>query len=97
MLSAGGKGYTAILIHTKTVCYTEAVKAKFHYAVWSETGSKMVADLQLMLDDRPNFCSLQVYDQLQTCLRPDSVMEFGFEPVCDQIRRFELSQHVEIA
>ena len=27
--------------------------------------------------DRPNFCSLQVCDQLRTSLRPDSVMEFG--------------------
>jgi len=23
-----------------------AVKAKFHYAIWSQTGSKLVADLQ---------------------------------------------------
>jgi len=53
------------------------VKAKFHYAIWSHTGSKLVADLQLALDDRPNFCSLQVCDQLRTGLRPDSVMEFG--------------------
>jgi len=30
------------------------------------------------LDDRPNSSSLQVCDQLQTCLRPNSVMEFGF-------------------
>jgi len=30
------------------------------------------------LDDRPNSSSLQVCDQLRTCLRPDSVMEFGF-------------------
>jgi len=29
------------------------------------------------LDDRPNFSSLQVCDQLRTCLRPDSVVEFG--------------------
>jgi len=66
-----------------SVCF---VKAKFHYASWSQTGSKLVADLQLVLDDRRNFCSLQVCDQLRTCLRPDSVMEFGFEPVCDQVR-----------
>ena len=62
------------------------VKAKFHYAIWSQTGLKLVADLQLVLDDRPNFCSLQVCDQLRTCLRPDSIMEFDFEPVCDQVR-----------
>ena len=56
---------------------TLLVKAKFYYAIWSQIGSKLVADLQLVLDDRPNFCSLQVCNQLQTCLRPDSVMEFG--------------------
>ena len=31
------------------------VKAKLHYAIWSQTGSKLVANLQLVLDDRPNF------------------------------------------
>jgi len=53
-------------------------KAKFHYAIWLQTGLKLVADLQLVLDDRPNFCSLQAYDQLRTCLRLGRVMEFGF-------------------
>jgi len=61
------------------------VKAKFHYAIWSQTGSKLVADLQLVPDDRPNFCSLQVCDQLRTCLRPDSVMEFGLYGACDGV------------
>jgi len=56
-----------------------------------ESGSKLVADrfeagrgragwcyfAASKLDDRPNFSSLQVCDQLRTCLRPDSVMEFG--------------------
>jgi len=61
-------------------------KAKLYYAIWSQAGSKLVAYLQVMLDDRPNFWSLQVCDQLRTCLRPDSVMEFGFESRCDQVR-----------
>jgi len=48
---------------------------------WSQTGPKLVADLLAragsMLDDWPNSSSLQICDQLRTCLRPDSVMEFG--------------------
>jgi len=51
------------------------VKAKFHYAIWSQTCPKLVADLQLVLDERPNFCSL----------RPDSVMELGF--YCTDVHR----------
>jgi len=43
-----------------------SVNAKFHCAIWSQTGSKLVAVLQLVLDDRPNFCSLHVCDQLRT-------------------------------
>ena len=27
-------------------CYTKNLKATFHYAIWSQTGSKLVADLQ---------------------------------------------------
>jgi len=63
-------------------------EAKFHCAIWSQTGPRLVADLLARvsslelatseLDDRPNSSSLQVCDQLRTCLRPDSVMEFGF-------------------
>jgi len=45
----------------------------------SQASSKLVADLQLVLDDRPNFCSLHVCEQLRTCLRPDNVMEFGLK------------------
>jgi len=49
-------------------------------------GSKLVADrseasrrpASSCLDDRPNFSSLQVCDQLRTRLLADSVMEFGF-------------------
>ena len=40
----------------------------------------------IKLHDRPNFSSLQVCDQLRTSFEPDSVMEFGFEPVCNQLR-----------
>ena len=50
----------------KKLTHQTKLKAKFHYAIWSQTGSKLVADLQLVLDDRPNFCSLQVCDQLRT-------------------------------
>ena len=38
------------------------LKAKFHYAIWSQTGSKLLADLLSHAGDRPNFCSLQVCD-----------------------------------
>jgi len=57
----------------RTDCYSRptrapsscSFKAKFHYAIWSQTGSKLVADLQLVLDDWPNFCSLQLCDQIR--------------------------------
>jgi len=42
---------------------------------WSQTGSMLVADLPARaseLDDRPNSSSLQVCNQLRTCLRPAS-------------------------
>jgi len=64
-----------------TFCGYCLLKAKFHYAIWSQTGPRLVADLLARaseLDDTPNSSSLQVCDQLRTCLRPDSVMEFGF-------------------
>jgi len=77
--------------------WIRSIKAKFHYAIWSQTRSKLVSDLQLVLDDRPNFCSLHVCDQLRTCLRSDSVMEFGFEPVCDQVRAGSRYLDVKIA
>jgi len=57
------------------------IKAKFHYAIWSQTASKLVrGQLRTLLRSASN--------QIRTCLRPDSVglMEFGFEPVCDQVR-----------
>jgi len=56
------------------------LKTKFHYAIWSQTGSKLVADLQLVLDigQISARCRSALYDKLRTCLRPDSVMEFGF-------------------
>ena len=65
---------------------------------WFEAGRAPVADLLARasslvlvrcyskLDDKPNFSSLQVCDQLRTSFEPDSVMEFGFESVCDQLR-----------
>jgi len=61
------------------------LKAKFHYAIWSQTGSKLVADCS-ELKFGLSFSSLaasyheraglwHVRDQLRTCLRvrPDSV------------------------
>jgi len=72
--------YLPTYLYRPTCVYINCtVKAKFHYAIWSQTGSKLVADLQLVPHDRQNFCSLQVCDQLRTYLRPDSVMEFGFK------------------
>jgi len=47
----------------------------------SEAGRRRASSCSLAaneLDDRPNSSSLQVCDQLRTCLRSDSVMEFGF-------------------
>jgi len=41
------------------------LKAKFHQAIWSQTGPRLVADLLARassLDDRPNSSSLQVCD-----------------------------------
>ena len=55
-----------------------SVVAKFHYAVWSQTGLKLVTDLQRAEIWPIIYYELQVCDQLRTCLRPDSVMEFGF-------------------
>ena len=46
----------------------------------SEAGRRHVPNLLACaseLDDMPNSNSLHVCDQLRTCLRPDSVMEFG--------------------
>ena len=48
---------------------------------WSQTCRRPASSCSLAaseLDDKPNSSSLQVCDQLRTCLRPDSVMEFGF-------------------
>ena len=47
-----------------------SIKAKFHYANWFE-GSKQVRSW---------------FEAGSKCFEPDSVMEFGFEPVCDQLR-----------
>ena len=72
--------------------FINCLKVKFHYAIWFEAGSKLVADrfeagrgpassclfAASKLDDSPNFSSLQVCDQLRTSFEPDSVMEFSF-------------------
>ena len=63
------------------------LKAKFHslrylVADRSEAGRRPVRSCKLAaseLDDRPNFRPVQVCGQLRTCLRPDSVMEFGLD------------------
>ena len=80
----------------------EAIRAKFYYAIWSQTGPKLVADLQragiwhiislasseLARASRSATSLEPVCDQLWTCLRPASNMS---------TTRFELSRHVEIA
>ena len=46
---------------------------------WSRTCRRpAIGRVSSLLDDRSNFSSLQVCDQLRTCLRPDNVVEFGF-------------------
>jgi len=45
------------------------LKAKFHFAVWSQTGPKLVADLQ-RAGIWPIITSWQVCDQPRTWLRP---------------------------
>ena len=42
---------TCFTAHAGDVCYlvgwiADLVKAKLHYAIWSQTGSKLIADLQ---------------------------------------------------
>jgi len=49
------------------------VKATFHYAIWIESASKLVAD-------RFETGSKLVADQLRASFEPASVMEFGFKP-----------------
>jgi len=44
------------------------LKADFHYAIWSQTGSKLDADLQRAKIWPIILHELQVYDQLRTCL-----------------------------
>ena len=50
-----------------------------HYAIWGEAGSKLVADRFETGRRPPSNLSA-------TSFEPDSVMEFCFEPVCDQLR-----------
>jgi len=35
-----------VQVRTLSGVYYASVKAKFHYAIWSQTGSKLDADLQ---------------------------------------------------
>jgi len=59
-------------------CCSLAIKAKFHYAIWFEAGSRLVRS------------------RSPTSFEPDSVMEFDFEPVCDQLRTsFEAASIME--
>ena len=54
---------------------------KFHYVIWLQISPRLVADLLARaseLADRSISSSLQVCDQLRTCLRPDTLMEFGY-------------------
>ena len=69
-------------------CFSYTLKAKFHYASWFEPDSVMEFGrgpasscyfAASKLDDRPDFSSLEVCDQLRTSFGPDSVMEFGFQ------------------
>ena len=61
------------------------VKATFRYGILvadrSEAGRRPASSLlaNYIGRDRPNSSSLSVCDQ-------DSVMEFGFKPVCNQVR-----------
>jgi len=82
---------------------TDQFEAKFHYAIWSQTGPRLVADLlacaRCRLDERPNSSSMQVCDQPRTCLQPDSVMEFGFNktvltPACKIVMNVKLMETV---
>jgi len=74
---------TALCFVSDTGVVSDRAKAKFHYNIWSQTGLRLVADLlararsllaSWMIGQISS--SLQVCDQLRTCLRPDSVMEF---------------------
>jgi len=76
-----GFRYAGLVACNSLPSHLHSIKAKFHYGIWSQTGPRLVADLLAHaseLADRPNSSSLQVCDQLRICLRPDSVMEFGF-------------------
>ena len=50
---------------------SDTLKAKFHYAIWFEAGSRQVRSWSATSFE-------PVCDQLRTSFEPDSVMEFGF-------------------
>ena len=60
-----------------------------HVRSWSQTGSKPNSITQSgskLVADRSATSFELLCDQLRTSFEPDCVMEFGFEPVCDQLR-----------
>jgi len=96
-LSSRGRVFSAASVtdNSKISCLSldSSLKAKFNHAILvadrSEAGRRPAASWNLH-----ELASLrQVCDQPWTC---HSVMEFGFEPVCDQVRACSKSRHVEI-
>jgi len=68
------------------------LKAKFHYAIWSHTGRKLVANLQ-----RAGIWII-IEHELAGLPPASDLSATSFRPVCNQIAtRFERSRHVEIA
>jgi len=66
-----------------------------YYPMETVITHKSQIKLRYLVADRFEAGSKLVADRFEPCLRLDSVMEFGFEPVCDPVsRRFELSRHV---
>jgi len=59
-------------------------KAKFHYAIWFEAGSKQVRSWSQTSSKLVRTCLRPASNQLRTCLRP-------------ALSRFVLFRHVEIA
>jgi len=88
---------SAMPAYPQVVLEMRPLKAKFHYAIWSHTGLKLVADLQragigglssssLARASRSATSLGPVCNQLGTCLRPDSVMEFGFKQLSPVVK-----------
>jgi len=69
-------------MRSSTVSSKSQIPLRYLVADTPEAGRRPASSCSLAaseLDDRPNSSSLQVRDQLRTCLRPDSVMDFGFK------------------